>query len=259
MRKHKLIHTNEISNSFKSEEIINDQFENDDFYFKENIDLNVKNHEEKTDENLEANYLNIFHNDHFDFLINGYLYYYKPGGGIQIHELEASQVNPVSCHKLEEVSHLKNIEQLEKIYETILLRHPGKLTADDLYGNTCHSFNCNCENSDWKNLEKSQSFLENLSKAETQNETISLSFLSSSNEEENEKHTCCKKICLDENHKCFCKETNQFKHIHGNNCGHQIIYHDGHLDYIVDDNLHFVHDGHCDNHGKVNIVTMNAK
>lgn len=35
-------------------------------------------------------------------------------------------------------------------------------------------------------------------------------------------------------------------HVHSTDCGHEIIYHDGHFDYIVEDTLHHVHNDHCD-------------
>jgi len=40
-------------------------------------------------------------------------------------------------------------------------------------------------------------------------------------------------------------------HQHGNNCGHEAVPHGDHVDYLVDGHLHHPHDGHCDNHGKV--------
>ncbi|MCA0901365.1 hypothetical protein [Microbulbifer agarilyticus] len=43
-------------------------------------------------------------------------------------------------------------------------------------------------------------------------------------------------------------------HEHGPGCGHEAIPHGDHVDYIVDGRLHHVHDGHCDDHGPVEIV-----
>ena len=40
-------------------------------------------------------------------------------------------------------------------------------------------------------------------------------------------------------------------HAHGPACGHEAIPHAGHVDYLVGDHLHHVHDGHCDDHGPV--------
>jgi hypothetical protein len=41
------------------------------------------------------------------------------------------------------------------------------------------------------------------------------------------------------------------KHTHGPTCGHATVEHDGHTDYVVNGHRHHVHEGHCDDHGKV--------
>ncbi|TPV94814.1 MAG: hypothetical protein B7733_13455 [Myxococcales bacterium FL481] len=43
-------------------------------------------------------------------------------------------------------------------------------------------------------------------------------------------------------------------HVHGPGCGHEPVPHGDHIDYLVDGHLHHVHDGHCDNHGPVEVV-----
>jgi len=43
-------------------------------------------------------------------------------------------------------------------------------------------------------------------------------------------------------------------HVHGPECGHEAVPHGNHICYIVDGRLHHVHDGHCDDHGPVDIV-----
>jgi hypothetical protein len=43
-------------------------------------------------------------------------------------------------------------------------------------------------------------------------------------------------------------------HVHGPDCGHQAVPHGDHVDYLVDGHLHHPHNGHCDNHGKVELV-----
>ena len=43
-------------------------------------------------------------------------------------------------------------------------------------------------------------------------------------------------------------------HVHGPDCGHEAIPHGDHICYLVDGHLHYPHDGHCDNHGPVEIV-----
>ncbi|HEY7336725.1 MAG TPA: hypothetical protein VH639_17660 [Bryobacteraceae bacterium] len=40
-------------------------------------------------------------------------------------------------------------------------------------------------------------------------------------------------------------------HAHGPNCGHEAVPHGDHVDYLVADHLHHPHDGHCDDHGRV--------
>lgn len=53
---------------------------------------------------------------------------------------------------------------------------------------------------------------------------------------------------------CEKKKQNDEKHKHGPGCGHSIVNHKGHIDYIVEGNLHFPHEEHCDDHGKIIFV-----
>ena len=46
----------------------------------------------------------------------------------------------------------------------------------------------------------------------------------------------------------------QHGHVHGPNCGHDAVPHGDHVDYLVDGRLHHPHDGHCDDHGPVQLV-----
>jgi len=39
------------------------------------------------------------------------------------------------------------------------------------------------------------------------------------------------------------------RHEHGVDCGHEAVPHAGHMDYLVDGQLHRSHDDHCDDHG----------
>lgn len=43
-------------------------------------------------------------------------------------------------------------------------------------------------------------------------------------------------------------------HVHGPGCGHEAVPHGDHTCYLVDGRLHHPHDGHCDDHGPVNVV-----
>ena len=44
-------------------------------------------------------------------------------------------------------------------------------------------------------------------------------------------------------------------HKHGASCGHEALPHGDHTDYLVNGRLHHVHDGHCDDHGAVELVS----
>ena len=43
-------------------------------------------------------------------------------------------------------------------------------------------------------------------------------------------------------------------HRHGPGCGHEMVPHGDHVDYLVDGHLHHPHGGHCDNHGPLEVV-----
>jgi len=43
-------------------------------------------------------------------------------------------------------------------------------------------------------------------------------------------------------------------HRHGLNCGHEPVPHGDHVDYLVDGHLHHPHEGHCDDHGALEII-----
>ena len=44
------------------------------------------------------------------------------------------------------------------------------------------------------------------------------------------------------------------KHIHGPGCGHELVPHGDHQDYLVDGRLHHCHGEHCDDHGPVQVA-----
>jgi hypothetical protein len=43
-------------------------------------------------------------------------------------------------------------------------------------------------------------------------------------------------------------------HVHEPGCGHERVPHGDHVDYLVEGHLHHPHDGHCDDHGPVQLV-----
>jgi hypothetical protein len=43
-------------------------------------------------------------------------------------------------------------------------------------------------------------------------------------------------------------------HVHSATCGHPVVPHGDHFDYIVNGQLHHAHEGHCDHHGSITVV-----
>ena len=43
-------------------------------------------------------------------------------------------------------------------------------------------------------------------------------------------------------------------HVHGPGCGHEVVPHGDHTDYLVGGHLHHPHGDDCDDHGPVNVV-----
>ena len=52
-----------------------------------------------------------------------------------------------------------------------------------------------------------------------------------------------------------CNQKHLHDHTHGSDCGHEAVTHGDHIDYIVDGRLHQQHEGHCDDHGAVELQT----
>ena len=49
------------------------------------------------------------------------------------------------------------------------------------------------------------------------------------------------------------------EHKHGHDCGHEAIPHGDHTDYIVNGRLHHPHNGHCDDHGPIEVLNNKGK
>jgi hypothetical protein len=43
-------------------------------------------------------------------------------------------------------------------------------------------------------------------------------------------------------------------HSHSPGCGHEAVPHGDHVDYLVSGHLHHPHEGHCDDHGAVEVA-----
>lgn len=48
------------------------------------------------------------------------------------------------------------------------------------------------------------------------------------------------------------------KHAHGPACEHARVPHGDHVDYLVNGHLHHPHDGHCDDHGPIQVQSVQA-
>ena len=44
----------------------------------------------------------------------------------------------------------------------------------------------------------------------------------------------------------LCPSKDPHPHVHGPNCGHQMVEHDDHIDYVHDGHFHRVHNDHID-------------
>lgn len=59
-------------------------------------------------------------------------------------------------------------------------------------------------------------------------------------------------IAVDDNNPAICREVACL--CGHESCGHEKVPHGDHYDFLVDGRLHFHHDGHCDDHGAVEVV-----
>ncbi|MCD8501925.1 MAG: hypothetical protein LRY71_09930 [Bacillaceae bacterium] len=45
---------------------------------------------------------------------------------------------------------------------------------------------------------------------------------------------------------------------HDDDCGHELVPQGDHVDFLVNGRLHHVHGDHCDDHGPVELVTVQS-
>jgi hypothetical protein len=66
-------------------------------------------------------------------------------------------------------------------------------------------------------------------------------------------------IEVTEKNPSVCNQTHSCgEHQHGPDCGHEALPHGDHIDYLVNGRLHHVHDGHCDDHGPITVLSANS-
>jgi len=182
---------------------------------------------------------------------------YKANGELVIRQIDNDETNPSGDHRLPEVSHYPDFESLIRVYKEIVSNSNGKITLDMLLSEK----NCNSLNGENSHQDCKKPACEDHHDHAHDSEIDCDKFLASP------------KLYLDEffvnsplrneeskitagcnEHACLCEETRDYKHAHGPNCGHPQIWHDGHIDYIVDGKLHH-HDGdHCSDHGPICVV-----
>ncbi|HEX5822083.1 MAG TPA: hypothetical protein VFY30_10000 [Solirubrobacterales bacterium] len=66
-------------------------------------------------------------------------------------------------------------------------------------------------------------------------------------------------IAIDDAHPAGCTPDHdcgghEAGHTHGPSCGHEAVPHGDHVDYLVSGHLHHPHEGHCDDHGAVEVA-----
>jgi hypothetical protein len=66
-------------------------------------------------------------------------------------------------------------------------------------------------------------------------------------------------IAIDDAHPAGCTPDHdcgghEAGHAHGPGCGHEAVPHGDHVDYLVSGHLHHPHDGHCDDHGALELA-----
>ncbi len=66
-------------------------------------------------------------------------------------------------------------------------------------------------------------------------------------------------IAIDDAHPADCTPDHdcgghEGAHTHGPGCGHEAVPHGDHVDYLVSGHLHHPHEGHCDDHGAVEVA-----
>lgn len=201
------------------------------------------------------------------FLYDQYLTMKKPNGETIKRAIDNDSVNPSRCNCLAEVSHYCDYKSLRNAYQEIVKRYSKCLTLDMLLsGKNCNSMTCKCgpgrtgcDKCDCGVFETSKDtnhIIHSDDEGEAPHPKPSHSSNGDGLDECPLEDDFCRKIKQQgkENpggHVCLCKITRKFRHSHGEDCGHPMVMHDGHVDYIVNGKLHHPDGGHCDDHGPI--------
>lgn len=194
---------------------------------------------------------------------DGYLSYKNSNGETVDKQVDNDAVNPSRSHRLAAVSHYSDYRSLFTAYTDIVKHYSKCLTLDMLLSEkNCNSLVCNC-GPGYKGCGKcdccSSEEAHEL-ETTTASEGNTYHHLEELDECPLEDDFCNKlKIQKKGGHLCLCKITRKFRHVHGDNCGHPKIVHDGHIDYIVDGKLHHHDSDHCDDHGPICFVETTSE
>ena len=190
------------------------------------------------------------------FILN---YCLKIIGTISLHEIEASAKNPTNCKPFLQASHIP-VNVNNHIQNNFVSWDPFKIALDPLLSqiqNLNHhlmvaslsqTLNYNLPLRKWNDLIKNKNIVnlvkEDISLVDLENENMQNSTLKSINPSNNLENI---------------QDSTKLEHFHGEDCGHNKISHEGHIDYIVDGKLHHFHDDHCDDHGELKFPTKKRK
>eukprot|EP00331_Platyophrya_macrostoma_P023654 CAMPEP_0176435642 /NCGR_PEP_ID=MMETSP0127-20121128/17456_1 /TAXON_ID=938130 /ORGANISM="Platyophrya macrostoma, Strain WH" /LENGTH=597 /DNA_ID=CAMNT_0017818733 /DNA_START=139 /DNA_END=1932 /DNA_ORIENTATION=+ len=190
----------------------------------------------------------------------------KPNGELVMRQIDDDFVNPSRGHHLPEISHYPDYQSLLKVYKEIVAKYNGYITLDMLLSDkNCNSLaskgkseHSNCK-SCIRQTEEEPSY-EKFLGGESPSIFDEVKPMSSFelNESPLDEHFYGKIKEVrghdGEKHVCLCEITKDYKHVHGPKCGHTPIFHDGHIDYIVNGRLHHPDGGNCEDHGPICVV-----
>lgn len=187
----------------------------------------------------------------------------KGNGELVICQIDNDHVNPSGCYHLPEVSHYSDYHSLIQVYREIASKYRSELSLEMLLSDkNCNSLNCNC-GSEQRGCKKCNCGTEHTHPNSDAVSVLSADkFLASPNQlfqdeclsDSPLRDGFTQRPQCQEDHICLCEITREYKHVHGPMCGHPAIYHDGHLDYIVDGKLHHPDGDHCDDHGPICVI-----
>ena len=178
------------------------------------------------------------------FLYDKMLNRYKKNGELEVIEIENSEMNPSGCVQMP-ISYFYGDEGLINDYRDLAKKYSKVLTFNMLMSeNNCNSLRCQAsgQTCDYCHHRQLLSTQEDLDKYSEENK-MSFEELCAEIEQQRTQNP--------EGPLCLCAITQNFKHIHGPNCGHPAVYHDMHLDYIVNGRLQHLHGDHYDDHGPI--------